>query len=83
MAGMQLTVGTAAVPVPYDSDSRLSLQNLGPGILYIDTQATVTAATGVQIAVGGGYESPVVGDRGGKFYLISDTANTDVRYMEV
>lgn len=80
---MQITVGTSAVPIPYDGDSRLSLQNLGPGILYIDTKATVTSANGLKIAVGGGYESPVVGDRGGKFYVVADTVGTDVRYMEV
>ena len=83
---MQLIVGTVAQEIPFDGDSRLSLQNLGPGNLYVDTRSTVTASGstgGIKILPGGGYESPMTGGMGGKFFVIADAANTDVRYMEI
>lgn len=73
-------VGLAASNVVAANTSRANvlIQNLGPGIVYHGTDSAVTTANGIQIPVGGAI--PITHDD--DVYLISDTANTDVRYLE-
>ena len=79
-----IVVGIAAVEVTYDPENILAIQNLGPGIVYIDTDPAVTTSSGFKLIVGATYETPRQTDQGsGPFYVISDTAATDVRTLEV
>lgn len=73
-------VGLAASNVVAANTSRANvlIQNLGPGIIYQGTDNAVTTANGIQIPVGGAITVTHDDD----VYLISDTANTDVRYQE-
>lgn len=53
---MKLIVGTAPVEIPRSGRGRPVIQNLGPGSVYLDTEGTVTADTGLRIAEGGAFE---------------------------
>ena len=78
---MNLTVGTVtAVAVPVPGDAPAVVQNLGPGIVYVDGNSAVTTATGLKILVGATVtiNSP---SSIGALYVISDTTATSVRYL--
>lgn len=79
---MKIVVGTAAVQVNVNGETPI-IQNLGPGVIYMDTVDTVTTANGVRLAVGNTYEYPGDMRLAGPLFLISDQANTDVRVMVV
>jgi hypothetical protein len=78
---MQVTVGTTAVEVPIKVSATPVIQNLGPGVLYLDTDETVTTATGLKIDVGSAYEFPRDVDR--SVFMVASVASTDVRIMVV
>jgi len=81
---MNLTVGTTAVSLGLDSQSTPVIQNLGPGVVYMDNTEDVTTATGLRLAVGDTYEFfRDLNQAGGEIFLVSDTAGTDVRIMVV
>ena len=81
---MNLTVGVTPVALPEGNEATPVIQNLGPGIVYFDSDATVTVATGIRLGVGSAYEFPRdLGLGGGKLYLVSTLAATDVRYLAV
>jgi hypothetical protein len=78
----QVDVGTVPVRLPVQGTTRPMIQNLGPGIVYMDRDEDVDATTGIKLEVGDVYEFPTdVSAGGSSVYLISDTADTDVRYM--
>lgn len=77
-----LTVGVAAVLLPVDGQLQPWVQNLGPGIVYLDNTSAVTTATGLKLVVGAIFNfTESIQEHGGAVYLISDTAATNVRYM--
>lgn len=87
---MNLLVGTSAVPIPLESAPRgprwsqgkLLVVNHGPelGIVYLGRDSDVTTETGLPIPAGEGVDLPLDQAMGG-LYLISDRADTDVRYF--
>ena len=70
-----ISVATTAVPLN-DPDVSSVIQNLGTGILYIDTVDTVSSSTGLKVASGA---SVPVG-AGHTYYGVSDTT-ADVRVL--
>lgn len=56
----------------------LVIQNLGPGAVFMDASNTVAPSTGIKIPVNGAYE--FLDWRGGSLFIVSDAADTDVRY---
>lgn len=81
---MKISVGVAAVKLPILDDQTALVQNLGTGVVYVDADPAVTAATGVQIPVNGSILfDKDMNKAGGALYLISTIAATDVRYMIV
>ena len=59
------------------------IQNLGPGVLYMDSVEDVTPLSGVKITVNNAYEfAKRVNTSSGVIWLVA-TQTTDVRYMEV
>jgi len=90
---VNLTVGTTAVPIPLESAPRgprwsqgkLLVVNLGDGvgvggIVYLGRDSDLTAETGYPIPAGEELDLPLDQALGG-LYLISDRADTDVRYF--
>lgn len=75
------TVGLAAVALPVDVGETPVIQNLGPGVLYLDTRPNVTPATGLQVPVNSAYEFP--NDVTRQVYAVATMAGTDVRIMIV
>lgn len=81
---MKQIVGTAAVAANIKSTDSPVIQNLGPGNLYFDFDAAVSASTGFKLEVGMVYEFPRdLSLAGPKLYFIADAANTDVRMLVV
>lgn len=82
---MKITVGTTPVSLAVDATSTPVIQNLGPGVLYLDNNAALTAATGLQLAVGDSFEFPgdltYAGSVG--IYMLASVAGTDVRVLVV
>lgn len=78
---MKVSVGVAAVALPVDVGQTPVIQNLGPGVLYVDVDAEVTADSGLRIPVDTAYEWPR--DITKSIYAISDMAGTDVRILLV
>lgn len=76
-----LVVGTVTpVKIPVDSNSPAVIQNLGAGIVYVDGSPTVSTSTGLKVGVGVMVTIDSPNDVG-LLYVISDTANTNVRYL--
>jgi hypothetical protein len=70
-------ISVATTPVALnDPDVSSVIQNLGTGILYIDTVNTVSASSGLKVASGSSV--PVGG--GHTYYGVSDTT-ADVRVL--
>ena len=81
---MQLTLGLVAVRLDLPSDATPVFQNLGPGIVYLDTVADLAVASGFQLPVGAGYEFlRDLSFSNGQVWLVADTVGTDLRYMVV
>lgn len=91
---MQIFIGTTAIALPLPSFGVPTIQNLGPGVLYFDSNDRVLPQTGIRIEVGAIYtvrttdkntDSRGYGrgrDMGtGPVFLISDTPDTDVRFF--
>lgn len=72
---MRRFVGQTAETLP-SNRSRPIIQNLGPGVIYIDSDEDVTTETGFEIPVGAAYEAPLSGTQ---IWMISTHNNTDVR----
>lgn len=79
---MQIIVGTTPVQVPGGGRTRALIQNLGPGNIYLDTEGSVDATSGLRIAPNEGYEFPTAG-ASDELWLVADAANTDVRHIRV
>lgn len=77
----KVTVGTTPVQLPVDVGETPAIQNLGPGVVYLDTRSNVATGTGLQIPVNTTYEWPK--DITKAVYAVADTANTDVRVLVV
>ena len=79
---MRQIVGTTVVNLDLPRSSRPVIQNLGPGVLYLDSDPDVTVDSGLQLPVGAVYEFfyPLAGQDVG-LSLISSLANTDVRVL--
>jgi len=82
----KITVGTAAVKIPVGQADRPVLQNLGPGDVYFGTSNAVSAANGLKLTVGMGYEFPdtlskVAGWN--EVWVIASEAATDLRIANV
>lgn len=78
---MQVIVGTTPVELPEYGRGLPVIQNLGPGILYLEESNQVTTANGLRIAVGDTYEYPLPATD--PIWLVSDTAGTDARVLVV
>lgn len=79
---MQILLGTTPEQIKGDS-SRPVIQNLGPGIVYLDTDPEVTVDSGIKLAVGTVYEFPTAGSLSIEgIFIVADTADTDVRVMD-
>jgi hypothetical protein len=77
----KVTVGTTPVALPVDRGETPIIQNLGPGVVYLDTRSNVSTGTGLQVAVNSAYEWPT--DVTSAVYAVADVADTDVRIMVV
>jgi len=78
---VKLTVGTTPVRLPVHGAP--VIQNLGPGVLYMDASETVDVNTGIRIPVGQAYEfTRTLEVSSGALFLVA-TQTTDVRCMEV
>jgi hypothetical protein len=81
---MKQTVGTTAVKLPVSASQTPVIQNLGPGIVYLDGAGTVAAGTGLKLPVGAVYEVPRdLSSGSGELWLVADAASTDVRFLVV
>jgi len=79
-----MIVGTTPIRVALDSSATPVLQNLGPGVVYLDTSDDVAVATGLQLPVGAAYEWPHdLSQSGSAIWLVATAADTDVRYLVV
>lgn len=56
------------------------IQNLGPGVLYVDLDEGVAVGTGLRVAVDAMVELPALR---GVLYGVADAASTDVRLLDV
>lgn len=79
---MKLIVGTTPVVIP-GNRSRPVIQNLGPGTIYVDTDGDVSASDGLKLVPNAVYEFPAAGGNSAGIYIVSDTADTDVRVVGV
>lgn len=79
---MRQIVGTTVVNLDLPRSCRPVIQNLGPGVLYLDSDPDVTVDSGLQLPVGAVYEfaQPLAGNEV-SLSLISSLANTDVRVL--
>lgn len=77
---MRILVGTTSTQVASNGRIRPVVQNLGPGVVYIDTDGDVDSTSGLQIPVGAVYEFPLSGGDS-NIWLVSTLANTDVRVV--
>lgn len=76
----QMILGTTAQSLS-GGRGRPIIQNLGPGLVYFNTDAECTPTNGIQIEVGGSFEFVTqIGDET-IVSLIADTAGTDVRVI--
>jgi hypothetical protein len=81
---MKVTVGTTAMKLPVNGSATPVLQNLGPGVLYLDNSPAVDTSTGFQLPAGAVYEFPRdLGAGGGAIYVVASAANTDLRVLVV
>lgn len=79
----QVTVGTTAQLLTLSGRGHIILQNLGPGNIFFDVDATAASTTGVQIPAGNLYEFLTDAADETQYSVIADAAGTDVRYMIV
>lgn len=78
---MKIFVNASPQKVPFSG--AVVIQNLGPSNLWMDTNPSVTAATGMKLPVNACYEFPREINLGpGAIWLIADTT-ADVRIIEV
>ena len=77
----KITVGMSPIALPVTRGETPIIQNLGPGILYLDTRSDVTASTGLLVDVHSAYEWP--SDVTRAVYAVADAEGTDVRVMVV
>lgn len=75
------TVGTTAVALAVAAGKTPVVQNLGPGVIYLDFVSNVSASTGFEVAVDASFTFPR--DLDGTCYVISSQAATDVRILVV
>lgn len=76
-------VGTTATTLPRGGRGFLIIQNLGPGVIYIDVDETATTSGGLQIPVDAVYEFPSNAGAEVEVSVISTEASTDVRTLIV
>lgn len=78
---------TTDAPLDIPMNVRPSLQNKGPGKVYMDFDPAVSTASGFEIAVNGVYEFPEqlndASPNGQPLYAVSDADGTDLRYLPV
>lgn len=67
------SIGARATP----SIASVTIQNLGNGNLYIDSQPAVSITTGMVLPAGATYTYQT----SGPLFVIADQPNTDVRYF--
>lgn len=81
---MKVVVGTEPVHLPIPADSTPIVQNLGPGVLYLDHDPEVSVDTGLKVPVDTGYEfARDLSQGGGQVYAVADADDTDVRILVV
>lgn len=81
---MKVTVGTTPMPLGVDSSGTPILQNLGPGTIYFDGIADVSANSGIRLGVGDLYEfARDLSMSSGAIYVVSSAADTDLRVLVV
>lgn len=79
---MKVVVGTAPVDLTVGGRGRPVIQNLGPGMIYLDSSSEdVSTESGIQIPVGVAYEFPTAAADDEKVSIVSDAADTDVRVV--
>lgn len=78
---MRILVGTTAVKIPATRKIPV-IQNLGPGILFLDTDGDVDVDSGLKLGVGVVYEFPESGAYS-DIWVVADAEGTDVRIIEV
>jgi hypothetical protein len=79
---VRLIIGPEPVRVIPPPTAKPILQNLGPGLLYYDTDDSISADTSIRMPVGSVYEFAESFTRSGSgLWLVADTADTDVRIV--
>lgn len=79
---MQVIVGTTAQSITGLDRAGRVIQNLGPGDLYVDTDAEATTTGGLKIAVGEAI-SLGAGSSETIISLVASAADTDVRVVRM
>lgn len=77
----KVTVDTTVSRLPVAIGETPVIQNLGPGVLYLDTSSSVSVTTGLRVPVDGAYEWPR--DVATSVYAVASAAGTDVRILKV
>lgn len=81
---MVITVAQGAYNTGYTATQMPVLQNLGPGILYLNTVGTNITTEGLQLPVGAVYEFPkIVQDGAGAVWIQASGGDCDVRILNV
>lgn len=79
---MKLVVGTTPTPLLSKiGEGRPLVQNLGPGKVYLDTDEDVSTETGFELAVGAAFEFAEDSNITAAVYVVSDSANTELRIV--
>jgi hypothetical protein len=76
-----ITVGSTPVPLSGLGARTCLIQNLGPGVVYMDSSDSVSPSEGFKIAVGAVYETQGSGGYA-QIYLVSD-GTSDVRVVSI
>lgn len=79
---MQIILGTTPHAIGDADRTRLLIQNLGPGIVYFNTEEEVTTTNGFQIAVNGAYEFPTPSALD-TVSIVASAPDTDVRVLRI
>lgn len=74
-------VGTTSTQIHFSSGSIPFIQNLGPGTINLSRASGAATADGIQLAPDEKYQFPrPIVQGGGRVFVVSDTADTDVRH---
>lgn len=78
----QILLGTTPVPLTADRGHLVIQNNSATANLYLDVNESVTTTSGMKLTPGSVFEFPVSG-AANTIWIVSDTASTDVRVLDI